>query len=395
MLGTGRVIRGQWTLLLLRSPGAQPMPCGVLLLDPTTDRLYVRLSKDLVNLDPDVALIWKFLEADLIDKATELGGVNVLRWLEDEGSNTVSVSDRRELEMGRPELALDELFLRYLKSPMETPDRESGVEPERVFTASEIAAAYEKLPISRIAGIQALKLLDDARVDLQALDQVLAKDPALSAHLIRLGNLGSVSRGGEVRRVSQALARIGTDQAKLHIWGLCMKNLYTSPHLQQIWDHSLFTVSVTAELCEQIRYSDAAGANLIAMLHDIGQLVFSALGPSYQNSRAKLLARGLYPVEAERRLCGVTHAEVGADLLSSWQFPTDLIEAVRYHHRPSKCKSLLASLVYCAECWTDRGEDIYNPVEHHYAIDLLGLQGRTLHLGTRHKPDLDLLRYAA
>jgi hypothetical protein len=52
-------------------------------------------------------------------------------------------------------------------------------------------------------------------------------------------------------------------------------------------------------------------------------------------------------------------------------------------------------LVYCAECWTDRGEDIYNPVEHHYAIDLLGLQGRTLHLGTRHKPDLDLLRYAA
>src|SRR5437764_9926586 len=106
MLGTGTVKRGEWTLLLLRSPGEQPIAAGVLLLDLATDRLYIRLRDDLVDLDPDVTLIWELLESDLVEKAAEMGGANVLRWLEDEGSNTILAGHRRELEMIRPELAL-------------------------------------------------------------------------------------------------------------------------------------------------------------------------------------------------------------------------------------------------------------------------------------------------
>jgi HD-like signal output (HDOD) protein len=38
--------------------------------------------------------------------------------------------------------------------------------------------------------------------------------------------------------------------------------------------------------------------------------------------------------EAERRVLGIDHAEVGAVLLESWGLPADIVEAVRYHHRP-------------------------------------------------------------
>ena len=47
MFGTRTVKRGEWTLLLLRAPGAQPIAGGVLLLDLSNDRLYVRLRTDL------------------------------------------------------------------------------------------------------------------------------------------------------------------------------------------------------------------------------------------------------------------------------------------------------------------------------------------------------------
>jgi hypothetical protein len=115
MLGTGTVKGGQWTLLFLRSPGRDPIRGGVLLLDLTTDRLYVRLRNDLTELDPDVALIWEFLESDLVDKAAEMGGTKVIEWLEEERSNTISAGDRRELEMRRPEAAVNELFSRYVE----------------------------------------------------------------------------------------------------------------------------------------------------------------------------------------------------------------------------------------------------------------------------------------
>jgi putative nucleotidyltransferase with HDIG domain len=172
-----------------------------------------------------------------------------------------------------------------------------------------------------------------------------------------------------------------------------MRNLYSAPHLQQIWNHSLFTVGVISELCQEVRYADVPSAKLVAMLHDIGQIILSALGSSYISLYSKLLAQGLYPVQIERHLCGITHAEVGADLLRSWGFPEDMSEAVRHHHTPSNSGSILTSLLYCAECSTNRGEDIYNPVEHDHVTRALGLHGQRLDLGTRFKTDLKLLRF--
>jgi HD-like signal output (HDOD) protein len=37
---------------------------------------------------------------------------------------------------------------------------------------------------------------------------------------------------------------------------------------------------------------------------------------------------------AEERVLGVSHAEVGGRLLEHWQFPENLIQAARFHHRP-------------------------------------------------------------
>ena len=118
MLGTRTVRRGEWTLLLLRSPGLQPIPGGVLLRDLSDDMLYVRLRTDLTDLDPDVALVWEMLEPDLTDKAAEMGGLNLLQWLQEEGSNTIAIGDMHSIRMTRPEDALDELFSLHVKSPL-------------------------------------------------------------------------------------------------------------------------------------------------------------------------------------------------------------------------------------------------------------------------------------
>ena len=52
------------------------------------------------------------------------------------------------------------------------------------------------------------------------------------------------------------------------------------------------------------QYPHTEDARLLALLHDIGDLVLSSLGSSYTALHAKLLADGLYPVEIERRLLG-------------------------------------------------------------------------------------------
>jgi putative nucleotidyltransferase with HDIG domain len=240
-----------------------------------------------------------------------------------------------------------------------------------------------------------LKALGNSTSDFRKIAEIIEKDPVLTAHLLKLGNLASVSRGEETKSVTHALTRIGLDQATFHIWALCMKNLYSSPPLQSVWNHSLRTVEAMDDLCKQTRYSHTTDARLAALLHDIGHLVLFALGDEYSVARASLLDLGIYPMEIERRLCGLTHAEIGADLLLSWEFPRYMTDAIRHHHAPFQSDSVLTALLYSCECWTDSGEDVYDPLEHQHAAGLLGLNAVQFSGDRQHRADLRLLRFAA
>ncbi len=136
-------------------------------------------------------------------------------------------------------------------------------------------------------------------------------------------------------------------------------------------------------------------ASLAALVHDIGQIALVALGERFENQYRQLRSEGLYPVEIEQRLCGLSHAEIGADLLSDWHFPGDLVEAVRYHHSPSRSRSALAGVLYIAESWADSHEDVYGIAEHSHALKRLRLDSANFFVNKRSDPDVHLLRFAA
>jgi hypothetical protein len=76
------------------------------------------------------------------------------------------------------------------------------------------------------------------------------------------------------------------------------------------------------------------------MLHDVGKLILAAHRP---DELAALLAaagtsgRPLHAIERERT--GVTHAEIGAYLLTLWGLPPRIIEAVAHHHAPTRLET--------------------------------------------------------
>jgi len=64
-------------------------------------------------------------------------------------------------------------------------------------------------------------------------------------------------------------------------------------------------------------------------------------------------------------LFGCDHAEIGAEILSEWNFSDRLIEAVRFHHQPERADGALAALTYLAEFCAGVDEDMpsFNRVE--------------------------------
>jgi len=78
-------------------------------------------------------------------------------------------------------------------------------------------------------------------------------------------------------------------------------------------------------------------AIVACLLHDVGSLVFaSRLPEQWLKANALAKQRRCKVFEAEEELLGVSHAEVGAYLLGLWGIPEAIVEAVAYHHRPTR-----------------------------------------------------------
>jgi SOS-response transcriptional repressor LexA len=106
----------QYMIITLELPGADRVNAGVLLEDPATDRLWVRLRRDWEEFAPEEAEVLAAIEYDLAAKAQELGAKELLRYLEDTLSNVLMVTDRREVLIDDFERTLGRLYRQNVQS---------------------------------------------------------------------------------------------------------------------------------------------------------------------------------------------------------------------------------------------------------------------------------------
>jgi len=106
----------RYSLLMVDLAGQEIITAGVLLEDPATDRVYIRLRRDWERLAPEEAEVLAFLEDDLLARASEEGAAKFFARLEDTLSNTIRVSDRREAIVEDFPRALARLYREHVRS---------------------------------------------------------------------------------------------------------------------------------------------------------------------------------------------------------------------------------------------------------------------------------------
>src|SRR5450631_4815642 len=89
-------------------------PAGVLLTDPSQDRLYLRLRRDWEEITPEEADVLSGLEFDLTSKAAEMGASRLLAYLEETLSNVLRIGERREVMVEDFDRALGRLYREHV-----------------------------------------------------------------------------------------------------------------------------------------------------------------------------------------------------------------------------------------------------------------------------------------
>lgn len=182
---------------------------------------------------------------------------------------------------------------------------------------------------------------DQASTDQIAL--IIQQDAAMSAKVLQLANSPIFYGSGRVSSIQQAITYFGLAQLRQLVLQCSLFQCFDSASgapdfmVSSFWRYSL----AVAELARQISLSEGQDgdrpdqAYIAGLMHDIGYLILV----NYDSSLfGKLCEFGVdaddNPVILERRVFDVGHNEAGAYLLSMWNIPARVVEAVYYHHQP-------------------------------------------------------------
>ncbi len=190
-----------------------------------------------------------------------------------------------------------------------------------------------------------LKLVEACKGEpdtMKEISQIISKDTALSARIIRLVNSVYYGLPNRVTSIDHALLLVGTNTIKNIAISASIYQAFNQAEdssvisrLKLFWRHSLMCATLSKLIAKKISYSSPDEAFLSGLLHDIGKLVlwvnfskkeYAEILEPYRSKPDLLLAR-------EARL-GANHCEVGAWMINRWKLQSFIADAVRYHHEP-------------------------------------------------------------
>lgn len=218
-------------------------------------------------------------------------------------------------------------------------------------TASEkIQALLDRgvaLPPMPTIGAELLSLIrrPPENVDIRKVANLVQHDPVLTSGLLRIANSPVYGVMRKVTNVNHAIVIIGLEETTSYLNFALVENLVPKckplPHFspEGFWTHS-WAVAHTARML--VRPENAfrflpGEVYLAGLLHDIGKMVFAVHMPDeFQNCLLRAHHEGWPLWRAEEELMSVTHAELGSHLLDRWNLPTQILDAVAFHHQPNE-----------------------------------------------------------
>ncbi len=203
----------------------------------------------------------------------------------------------------------------------------------------DVLRHIQSLPPLPIAVQRLLAVADDPDVNISELTQIIEKDQALTAHILRVANSSFYGLSRRVETISKAVVVLGFHTLRniaLRVAVLGLKRRTDGqhqPHQEALWKHALAVACAAQLLAKRLRLADPEVAFVAGLLHDLGKIVLvEVLGERYvglleqaEGSTAPLHVR-------EQVVFGITHEAAGRVLCEYWQIPTLLTRVVAAHH---------------------------------------------------------------
>jgi putative nucleotidyltransferase with HDIG domain len=206
---------------------------------------------------------------------------------------------------------------------------------------------------------QIMAAVDNPSATTQDIAEVIQYDPVLTANILRTCNCAFFGLRNPVESVKDAVAVLGMDQImELVLLKACGPSLGKAQkgyglEKGDMWRYSVSSALLAKSIAATHSPRDKNTIFTAALLKDIGKVVLDRfIADCLETINGLVRDRGLTFKEAERRVIGIDHAELGAMIGKMWKFSPKLVHIIRHHHLSEEAmrRDRDIAIVYLADC---------------------------------------------
>lgn len=242
--------------------------------------------------------------------------------------------------LNSPALSNRSLFVSHISSP--EPDKKTRHIPK--LDIREQLKNIQNLPVMPDMALRIMELKNNPDADIDQLVDVVSMDASSAAQVMRYANSALFGQRGGVKTLNDAIFRVLGYENVLHmVLGTAMAKAFKLPKngplgTDTYWQNATYSASLMQKLSRELDKSlgvKSGLAYLCGLLHNIGYLVLGSLFPSEYFWFNKVLSvqKDTPVIEIEQRLLGITHLDLGKQLMQFWHIPEEIISVIAHHHQ--------------------------------------------------------------
>ncbi|MBM2816939.1 MAG: metal-dependent phosphohydrolase [Ignavibacteria bacterium] len=224
-----------------------------------------------------------------------------------------------------------------------------------------------------------LEMLNTDEIYLKDISNIIEMDPSLTLKLLRVANSSLYATSGRISSIQQAIMIMGFSKLTNIVLGVSIFSKFwlssqpsAYPMMEKFWLHSSSTGTIARSVSAKIGAHYKEHEFIGGLLHQIGKLALMQYDfGKFSKVIEEIETNKLTDEEAEKKIFGVSHLEVGERIATLWRLPEELITIIANYPHPSKLtehRELVAAVSFAGVLSEINGADFYKGLQNEIVL---------------------------
>lgn len=208
------------------------------------------------------------------------------------------------------------------------------------------------------------QLFSSPDISARKVELMIEKDPSLTVKVLSVANSPLYGLRRKVNGINAAVLILGMQEIKSIVTSIRMASTikmksdkYFKPEI--FLNHSTIVGMLAQRMSKDLGFNFQGDGFIAGMLHDMGILVLHEfLTKEFLETVFYSVQNKIPFLEAEYKVMGLSHQEIGEFLTDKWSLPSVFSDALQFHHQPGKSKenNFLTAVLHVADYATSKFE---------------------------------------